>query len=45
MSRIRINRAIAVILVAVASVSLVGPASGSADAAKRAPQAILHAIL
>jgi hypothetical protein len=45
MSRIRINRAIAVVVVAVASVSLVAPVSGSADAAKKAPQAILHAIL
>jgi hypothetical protein len=41
MSRIRINRAIAVILVAVASVSLVGPTAGSVDAAKKAPRAIL----
>jgi hypothetical protein len=43
MSRIRINRAIAVVLVAVASVSLVGPAAGSVDAAKhsRAILAIL----
>jgi hypothetical protein len=41
MSRIRINRAIAVVLVAVASVSLVGPVSGSVDAAKHAPRAIL----
>jgi hypothetical protein len=44
MSRIRTKRAIAAIVVAVASVSLVAPTVGSADAHK-APRAILRAIL
>ena len=44
MSRIRTKRAIAALLVAVASVSLIGPAAGSIDAGK-SPKAILRAIL
>ncbi len=44
MSRIRTKRAIAAVLVAVASVSLVAPAAGSLDAGK-SPRAILRAIL
>ncbi len=45
MSRIRTKRAIASLLVAVASVSLVAPAVGSVDAAKAPSRAILRAIL
>ena len=46
MSRIRTKRAIAALLVAVASVSLVAPAAGSADAGKKPSRAILaRAIL
>jgi hypothetical protein len=45
MSRIRTKRAIAAVLVAVASVSLVGPVAGSVDAGKAPSKAILRAIL
>jgi hypothetical protein len=45
MSRIRTKRAIAAVLVAVASISLVGPATGSVDATRAHARAILRAIL
>ena len=41
MSRIRTKRAIAALLVAAASVSLLAPVAGSADAGKRPSKAIL----
>lgn len=44
MSRIRVNRAIATLLVAATSTLLIAPAVSTADASK-APKAILHAIL
>jgi hypothetical protein len=45
MSRIRTKRAIAALLVAVASVSLIGPTAGSVDAGAHHSKAILRAIL